>query len=345
MASIGNLQQKLDAIDLNSAKTKLLMKELFATRSQTVSSDPKQQATSSDAKHPPKPVYDDKDDVENEQYNDREPEKALGAKYQDIQSYIDFTRPQVYLMLGKPKSGKSHLTKWLLYYYFNSGKVTKNKPYWAIVFSGSKFNDDYKDMIPENALLEHSDNTLEEYVEYLKNLKEKTRGEMPHSILVLDDVVGIFNSSNKTFQNLVTIHRHLNLTIMISVQYLLGKVSTTFRECVSAGFIFNTMKENSVKGIHSVFGQLFEDKKEFKQHFMEATKAPHTCMMCLADEQNLSRNCLRFKAPKKFPQTLLKFSTMKIEAPNSDEDYTKELAKLVVNNQKAPDYAISKFIK
>jgi len=248
-------------------------------------------------------------------------------------------------MLGKPKSGKSHLTKWLLHTYFNSGEVKENKPYWAIVFSGMKANDDYKEMIPETALLEHDDQTLEGYVNYLKNLKGKLRHVMSHSILVLDDVVGIFNSSNKVFQNLITIHRHLNLTVIISVQYLLGNVSTTFRECVTAGFIFNTMKENSLKAIHSVFGQLFEDKHAFKRHFMKATSQKHTCMLCLADEQNLERNCLSFKAASKFPQKQLKFTPMQYDDKEDPKENEQQMTQTIANNAINPNYYLSKLSK
>jgi len=340
---MNKLVQQLDRIDPFSAASQNLIRELMAA-SKKPESKPTSKPTSKPASKP-RPEFDNKAEIESATYNDQSAERALSAKYSSLQNFIDLTRPQVYLMLGMPKSGKTHLTKWLLHTYFNSGEVQENKPYWTIVFSGMKYNDDYKDMIPERALLDHKDESLEMYVNYLRNLKEKLRQDMPHSILVLDDVVGLFDSSNKVFQNLITIHRHLNLTVIISVQYLHGNVSPTFRACVTAGFIFHTMQEISLKALFSVFGQQFENRKAFIKHFMKATKEKHTCMLCLAHERNLERNCLSFKAPSKFPQKQLKFTQMQFDDKEDPKENEQQMTQTIANNAINPNYYLSKLSK
>lgn len=294
----------LDQIDLNSESSKKYLAQ-FAK----MMKEEQHPARPDNLRVPERPALEDCDleDDAHDKYRNRKPEAALNLDRCEFSQLVDMDRPQVYLMLGRPRSGKSHLTKWLLYSYFDQRRHAKNPPSWVMVFTGSKFNDDYIGMIPENALIEYDEAVFEDYVEYLKHLKSEMRGKMPHSVIVLDDVVGLFSSTNKTFQNFVTIHRHLNCTIIISVQYLLGNVSTTFRECVSCGFLFKSATMNTLKAIHAVFGELFETFAEFKSHFMKATREEHQSMLCLPHEMNIERNYLSFKAPRKLPKGQLQF--------------------------------------
>jgi hypothetical protein len=103
-------------------------------------------------------------------------EKEQIAKPKHIEPVRDMSQlrlisPSVNLLVGKPKRGKSHLLKYLIYYYTIGDAPDENKYQWLVVFTGSKFNNDFKGMIPDRSVIEMNRNTYEQLLSgYLEKL-------------------------------------------------------------------------------------------------------------------------------------------------------------------------------
>jgi hypothetical protein len=214
--------------------------------------------------------------------------------------------PTLILLLGKSKSGKSHLTKYLLQYY------TLEKPIWqfGLCLTGSPYNHEYT-FLPDHAVHEYNEDILESYINELKTRKDESKGEkMPASFLILDDCLGLI-SKTAAWQNLLSTYRHLNITIFLSVQYLKTEASSTLvREQAGIVCAFKSTNINVINCLYDYFGsELFESVKDFKARYSACTSEKYHCMLYIADDalSSSNKNFLSFTAPKELLNVKLKY--------------------------------------
>ena len=201
---------------------------------------------------------------------------------------IDFSKPRVILLIGKPRRGKSNSIKYFI--LKNSGERKHFK--FGLVFTGSKFNNDYN-YIPDDYIFEgYQENVLENYLLELEQMKKKD-GKIPPSFIILDDLVGILNKYDGHFTNFVTKHRHYNITIFLAVQHLNTGASTTLREVCTHALMYRSSGYNTIKSLWLNFGQRFDKYNDWKKFFVEHTTEPFTALLYDASNEVYSE----FRSP------------------------------------------------
>ena len=215
-------------------------------------------------------------------------------------------KPQVYVMVGKPESGKSHLVKSLIY-DFQKGK----NPYFKFIlaFVKTKFNSDY-DYLPDEYVYESFDeDKLRKHIDSLREYRRKTNKPVPPNLVVFDDLLGDIDWYSPWMTNWLCSFRHTNTSIIMTAQYLMGakSVSTCLRECTNVSFIYNSKFKNSIKALYEAYGQLFKNETEFVEKFQSITKERYTCMIYDASIDELEDNYVSFKAIENIPNFTLKY--------------------------------------
>lgn len=194
---------------------------------------------------------------------------------------ISTEEPCCVLLVGKPKSGKTHLLKTILQNGIRQAEYFK----FGLVFSEtSEINEDYA-WLPQNRVVKFSENRLKNYIDFLfnKSLDFKNRGQrMPPSFLVLDDCIAKVNLWSDQMSHLLAIRRHLNVSIFIVSQSLFagGRGSSTLlRDSLTHGFFWSSNQKGSLKGFYESFGCRAYDKLvDFVNMFRKATSEKHRCL-------------------------------------------------------------------
>lgn len=219
---------------------------------------------------------------------------------------LGFTLPKeagIFVMVGLPRSGKSHLIKSIIYDYCKGPEPVYK---FGLAICKTRFNQDY-DYVPE-VWKEWDEQRLMDYFDKLGQWREDNKGkEIEPNFLILDDLLGESNLFSGWFNNLVSCHRHFNTTIFVSAQYISKAISTTMRNNTTIAFIFNTHFFNSIEGIFKAYGQLFDNMREFNAVFQDVTREKYNCMVFLQDEPDVNKNYFAYKAPKDIPKYKLEY--------------------------------------
>ena len=206
---------------------------------------------------------------------------------------LDFENPQVVVCVGKPKRGKSWSTKFLIMKNTVDKKIFK----FGIVFTRTKFNDDYN-YIPDDYVYDTYDpEILENYLETLQSADS-----IEPNFVVFDDQQGLLNRNDPILQNFVACHRHFKCSIFWNFQYLYGS-SPLIRECTTIAILFNSKGDRTLRGLYENFGQLFENYQHFKDYFLQLTSEKYVAMLYIYDIDDFDKNYLYWKAPSNLSMT------------------------------------------
>ena len=197
--------------------------------------------------------------------------------------------PNILLFIGKPKSGKSHAIKSIMYNY---AKMKHFK--FGYVFVSTKYNHEY-DYLPDKWVGDkYSDKNLEKYIKYLENMMSQV-GSMPPNFLILDDLLGRINFYSPEVVHFLSTFRHTKTTVFLTSQYLGARGSSTaLREYANYVFIWRSTSGASVNLLYSSFGQFsnanqrkqFENINDFVKLLLEATdldkeEAKYRCLLLI----------------------------------------------------------------
>jgi hypothetical protein len=172
------------------------------------------------------------------------------------------------LVCGKPKTGKSHIIKYLLYLFTHKNDIETMFSY-GVVFCKTKFNHSY-DFIPKQWLYDRYEPKA---LKALMNVQSTIRqnGYMPpHAFVIFDDCLGAKQFKSDLFKDLVQNYRHYNITPIISTQYV-ARIETVNRECVSNAIIFRQFSKPAIEACYKSFGQRFNGEAEFKKYMYDNT--------------------------------------------------------------------------
>ena len=204
---------------------------------------------------------------------------------------INFHKPKVVVCVGKPRMGKSNMVKYLLLKNMLNKKIFK----FGIVFTRTKFNDDY-DYIPEKYIYtEYKPEILKKYMNGLEKLKKKT-GSIPPNFVVMDDQQGLLNRQDSILTNFVSSHRHFSCSFFANFQYLFG-ASPLLRECTTNAIMFRSVGLRTINGLFENFGMLWDNVQEFKEYFHKNTQKKYTAIMYEQKINEKDDNYKRIKAP------------------------------------------------
>ena len=215
---------------------------------------------------------------------------------------IDLDSPGVFLFVGRPKSGKSYCLRSLIKDYARQGKFSFGK-----VYTRTKFNEDYNFMPAKHVEDDYSEENLEAYINSLKAWREKHRKPLPPNFIIFDDLLGAMSLNTGFLSNLISIHRHYNLTIFLTAQYLMKGTSTVLRECVTTAFLWKTIFHNSRDGIFKAFGGYYKKESDFLDMFDSTTSPKHQCLVYNARARKKSEAYWSFMAPSKVSKFKLQF--------------------------------------
>jgi nucleoside-triphosphatase THEP1 len=172
-----------------------------------------------------------------------------------MESLVENPKPFVLFVIGSPGSGKTHLIK---YVAFES--LLKRRFNCVIVVSSTgELGGNYSWCDPDFLHTEFQEGLLENIIKTQKETKQE-------ALLILDDEIGKSDFNSKIFKQLITIHRHINLSIIIAVQYLNSVLSPLLRNCVTHCAYFKQEQKRSIQGLFDSFGQKFDSVEAFRHH-------------------------------------------------------------------------------
>jgi hypothetical protein len=203
--------------------------------------------------------------------------------------------PQCFLLVGKPSSGKSVTAKNLLYEYLKDGGYYK---FGIVVSPTAKFSGDF-DFLPDSSIWsKYEEAKVLGYVAKLAQYRKDHNNKLPPpSFLLFDDCLGSINFYSPEFSNFLACYRHYNLSIYFVSQYLSGFGSSTLlREICTAGFIFTTQFENSLKVLYKAFGGIIGDYDIFKALVQRVGEQKHHCVLYIANQNTKEQTYYDFKA-------------------------------------------------
>ena len=201
-------------------------------------------------------------------------------------------RPMVMLLVGKPGRGKSNTIKYMIL------RHTVDKPIYkfGIVFTRTKFNDDYNYVDERFVFDNYDEEVLRNYLDTIEKYKKKT-GESPRNFVIFDDMIGLLSKFDPFLTNFFGTHRHFGSDIYLATQHLNTGANTSLREVTTYLIAFSSKQKNTIESLYENFGQLFDHINEFKQHFFEQTKEPYTAMIYDNRNEELIGNYAQFRAP------------------------------------------------
>ena len=210
-----------------------------------------------------------------------------------------------FLICGKPKSGKTHFIKYLLY-LFTSKKDLYSRVNYGIVFNKTSFTNSYN-FIPKSwVYAKYNPDVLRNLMNLQKSIIKA--GKVPcYSFVLFDDCLGSKQFKSDLFKDLVQNYRHYRIIPIISSQYV-NRIETVNRECCSHAVIFRQFSKNAIEATYNSFGQRFQSEKQYKE-FLNKKTADYNFM--LDDTENLSENLnesyLVMKAPPKIPKPYIPY--------------------------------------
>lgn len=215
---------------------------------------------------------------------------------------LDFTHPQVVTTIAKPRSGKTFAIRWMILKH----TIDKRHFKYGIVFTRTgKWNKDW-DFLPDQYVFEDYDpEILQSYLDGIK--KQET---IVPSFIAFDDIQGLLTSNDTVLTSLIACHRHFKISLFFCFQYIYGRGSIPIlRECTTYALLFNSKGDRTLRALYENFGQLFENFKDFKEHFLNLTSEKFVAMLYMQDENNLYDNYMYFKAPSNMD----KFKKIKLD--------------------------------
>ena len=172
----------------------------------------------------------------------------------------------IMLLMAPPRSGKSVLIMNLIYNeVFNYKKI-----YDKIIFiSPTLMNDKtLKHIIDDEEVIKiHEYEDIQNIDGIIKGIVDDQKEHREHTLIILDDMVGMLGNNNKELNTLATRYRHFNISMIISSQNY-KSYGVLIRNCASHWVFFKTnmLKER---------GKIFEDMNSypnFEKHYTDATK-------------------------------------------------------------------------
>ena len=211
---------------------------------------------------------------------------------------MNMSIPCVCIISGKPKHGKSWLIKFFMY-------VHREMYDYGIVMTKTKFDNGY-DFIPSKYI--HPDYDKEAITALMKiqaDLVEK--GIKKNAFIIFDDCLSK-EFDSQLFTDLITQHRHYNITVIISTQYIY-KINPTIRECTNYAIIFRQSTDRSIQALYESYGAHFKREDDFKNYLMEHTGNYKFILVDVNSQSDDIKKIYKvLKAPSKIPEFKMKFN-------------------------------------
>lgn len=279
---------------------------------------------------------------------------------------IDIKYPCIASFISRPGGGKSTTIR-----YLAKKALDNNEINYIIVICNEAYEPIYKKWIPNNYIYPYYSKLLIKRI-MARQVKYDKSGDPKKLLLILDDVAGFSNEfETPLFESLFSIHRHYNISLFISFQYIKMVHSPALRTSQTCGFIYKLEDKAEFEGAYESFGQRYTFKK-FKEIINNVTSSNNTILYCNKNSEQYIYK-VRHKEPDfemveytVYPKTLAidrnpKFFNNKkkqefeelAELEESDEDETQSqpddkddvLAKTVNPNKKKKERLVREYLR
>lgn len=196
-------------------------------------------------------------------------------------------KPSIWILTGKPASGKSYMMRYLMYEYCRMGHFTGGG--W--VYSPTSFNGDYDWMPKEKVIPKYEQAHLEQYINHLRQLTEAGKAEhgkdwqLKPNFVIFDDCLGLLKQT-EWFNGWVANYRHTNTSIFILQQFLAASrsVSTLLRNCTSIAMMWPSILKHNVDACYRAYGGVAGLQENFEGNFLNPENAaPYSCLVYKAN--------------------------------------------------------------
>ena len=144
----------------------------------------------------------------------------------------------------------------------------------------TKFSGDFDFAPDENVLEDYTQEHLKDYVLKIKAWKRKNpKKKVPQNFLVIDVALGQINWYRTFLSNLISTHRHRDMSILVATQSLSagGHGSRTLsRNCFDMAILYHSSCINTQLSFYVAFGGWLPSLREFIQIYTHATKEKGT---------------------------------------------------------------------
>src|SRR6185437_1891330 len=165
------------------------------------------------------------------------------------------------IICGKRNSGKTYLAKYFTKCFFSDQKID-----YAIVISPTLFNGSW-DCIPKK--YHYSPKQAQIALQKILSFQKLHFEEDIHALVIIDDSLGKINFNCPFYDNLYSIARHYNITLITISQYIF-KISPLIKTNADFVCIFKQYGERFLTGIHQVFFS-FMKKQEYMSYIKDKT--------------------------------------------------------------------------
>lgn len=247
-------------------------------------------------------------DSESEEHSEEEQlEEHKGTIKKEL-GFVPPLEPQIYCLIGEPKSGKSTLIKSLLYYYAQAGYMK-----WVTVISGSLFNSDFDFIENKKCLWDgYDEERFRKYFETLQHRANELKKEgkkLPKSILILDDLLGELASNADFFKSVIVRFRHFGVTVIIASQYCADAraCSTVLRSCTNIACLWPSIQHNQIESMWRSFGGYYKKLNDFSDVLKEIKKDKYACLLYQKEKDTPEEAYIKFRATPAPADFTLKF--------------------------------------
>ena len=205
---------------------------------------------------------------------------------------MNLSKPKIILSIGKPASGKTNSTKWLVL----KNSVDRKLFNFGIVFSRTgNINNDYDWMPPHLVIQGYQESVLKAYLSKIEEHIHQHK-KPPKNFIIFEDLQAILNKNDPFINNLLAVHRHYGTYILMNFQTIKGG-STTLREIVNYAIVYNTKRRDTIECIYRELGTLIDTYEEFKEIFQSITSEKYTAMLYDSSIEDKNDNYKIYKAP------------------------------------------------
>lgn len=172
-------------------------------------------------------------------------------------------------------SGKSYFIKYLINSFMNNNSTKFD--FIAVFSNTGNFTQDYNFLKNINDLRFRIYNSVDvdkNIGRIMKLQKTNRENNKKRSVLIIFDDIFASVKDSKVFKDLVSTHRHYNISFAFSIQYISG-AATYLREISQYIIIFEQRTLPALKLTYENYFQEFESLKDFKQYFRDKLKKYH----------------------------------------------------------------------
>lgn len=204
---------------------------------------------------------------------------------------MDLKLHYLYLLLGTPGSGKTHLLNYLMY-------QLRNQFSYGIVFTNTNFDNPFPYLPEEYIHPEYHEDAVDNLMRIQKikvkkilkkikkdypklsgdKLKAKEKSELkkvPNAFIIFDDCLENEQFKSETLRTLSLQLRHYHITVFMSSQYT-KLIPPRFRTTAGGVFIFHNDTKINLNAMFESFGQRFNTYIEFKKFILDNLERQYT---------------------------------------------------------------------